>query len=413
MLGPPRIAGLRAGSSSGPLWDRQAPNWLFSLDPLERPVSAPALISSSCSSVSPRLPRLCSFCFLSSPYSLCAFAPLRAIFLSTQAVCFRPLFSRAVQNKEFPMKATSFPVTEPRRIEVNLAADLQRLAGETYSYVRNLSVWARDAYVDDFRISAGYTVERNSLLPGAVAHIASTRSFTPTSAGNGSPRYSDSYLHYDHIGNVLGLSSSSGSLSSSFSQDAWGNVIEDSSTGEWSASFSGRHQTAKEYDPDVQLYYFWKRWSSPSSGIFIASSPLPAFREARYVFCYNSPVMFADPLGLEGWWEPPMFPGDPPTYIELPPGNGPGTPMPSMTNVDPLCYSVCMLSCFIGFGQSGVAAACQKPCSSLSKPWCWSCLAAMELFTFLACDNGCKAYCDCNSSNKPSGPIQPPSVPIP
>jgi len=235
------------------------------------------------------------------------------------------------------MKATSFPVTEPRRIEVNLAADLQRLTGETYSYVRNLFVWARDAYVDDFRIGAGYTVERNSLLPGAVAHIASTRTFTATAAANGSPRYSDSYLHYDHIGNVLCLSNSSGALSTSFSQDAWGNVLSSASTGGWSASFSGRHLTTKEYDAYSDLYYFWLRDYDPEFGLFLSSNAVAPYIEHRYNYAKQSPIMHSDPNGMRleryGNWCGPGWSGG-----NVAPPKGPADGMDSCCMTHDMCY---------------------------------------------------------------------------
>jgi len=85
------------------------------------------------------------------------------------------------------------PLGEWRRVEVNLAADLQRLAGEGYTRVRTLSVWTREAWVDDFRVSAAWTAEHNSLGVGAVGHIACSRGCAPGAGGNGAPGLVDPF----------------------------------------------------------------------------------------------------------------------------------------------------------------------------------------------------------------------------
>ncbi|MCG8532580.1 MAG: RHS repeat-associated core domain-containing protein, partial [Desulfovibrionales bacterium] len=53
----------------------------------------------------------------------------------------------------------------------------------------------------------------------------------------------------------------------------------------------------KEYDEDLELYYFNARWYDPSTGRFISEDPV---KDAVnwYVYCDNNPLIRIDPTGL-------------------------------------------------------------------------------------------------------------------
>jgi len=50
------------------------------------------------------------------------------------------------------------------------------------------------------------------------------------------------WLHYDRLGNVMNKSGSAGTLTDTYHQDAYGNVLSNVNTGQWASpsSFSGR-----------------------------------------------------------------------------------------------------------------------------------------------------------------------------
>jgi len=56
--------------------------------------------------------------------------------------------------------------------------------------------------------------------------------------------------------------------------------------------------TGKQYDRDVQLYYFGARWYSPEIGKFITVDPIQDGTN-WYAYCYNNPLRFIDPSGLK------------------------------------------------------------------------------------------------------------------
>jgi hypothetical protein len=161
-------------------------------------------------------------------------------------------------------------------------------------------------WVDDVRFSNAMTLERNSLLPGAVGQIACRRAVDATNFG-----HADVFYFYDHIGNVQGVSSSGGSVAETYTQDAWGNVLASATTGQWVTSFAGRHLTTKEQDGDVGMYYFIKRPYSSNIGLYIQHG-------SPYYPHGNSPVAKGIYDG-NGPFIAPVFPGDPPIFIPGPP----------------------------------------------------------------------------------------------
>jgi len=99
----------------------------------------------------------------------------------------------------------------------------------------------------------------------------------------------DRWYHYDRLGNVMALSNSSGSPSTYFDQDAFGNVL--------SGSTNGYHLTTKEQHNDIGLYYFSERWYDSLLGIFTQKDSLKNVNKYKYVS--NNPLNNIDPFGLE------------------------------------------------------------------------------------------------------------------
>ena len=97
------------------------------------------------------------------------------------------------------------------------------------------------------------------------------------------------YYAYDRLGNVLATFSTAGAIFSAPVMDAFGNVLQ--------GDQAGFHLTTKQYDTDVELYYFNARWYDPATGLHVRRSPYNAVMEHAYAYSFGNPVNLADPRG--------------------------------------------------------------------------------------------------------------------
>jgi RHS repeat-associated protein len=110
------------------------------------------------------------------------------------------------------------------------------------------------------------------------------------------PTITDIYYHYDRMGVVQALTGSNGTLITGqrFESNAFGSFDGDS-------AYSTRRITGKEYDEDIELYYFNARWYSSLTRRFISYDPVPGKGiSTLYAFADNSPMNFVDPTGAFG-----------------------------------------------------------------------------------------------------------------
>jgi len=78
--------------------------------------------------------------------------------------------------------------------------------------------------------------------------------------------------------------------------DAFGNITSQSNAGHVPLyAFTGR-----EWDPDVELYYYRARWFDPTIGQFLSADPIKDDANNTYRYVNNSPTNGVDPTGLEG-----------------------------------------------------------------------------------------------------------------
>ncbi len=136
--------------------------------------------------------------------------------------------------------------------------------------------------IDDLRLTNSLTTVHNSLGGGSIGQIVSARRYMSDSSG----QPEDVWYSYDVLGNVANLSDATGAKTEEYNQDAFGNVLADVNTGEWAATFTGRHLTAKEFDSLSSLYYYNKRWYDPIVGRFIQ-------RGSPYTLADNKPQQTA------------------------------------------------------------------------------------------------------------------------
>ena len=110
--------------------------------------------------------------------------------------------------------------------------------------------------------------------------------------------WTDTYYHYDSIGNVALHTASDSSPVQPIDQDAYGNVRL--------GSPSIYHLTTKEFDSSSDLYHFWQSWYDPNRGLFLSIDKfdrLSRFNNGiieyyQYQYCRRNPMMMIDPDGF-------------------------------------------------------------------------------------------------------------------
>ena len=154
-----------------------------------------------------------------------------------------------------------------------------------------------EADYDTVRVTNARTTRIFTLAPSALGGIISIRELE-------SDNYydvdnTDTWYGYDRLGNVALTTDSSGDSNGLRWQDAYGNQLAAVTNGSWAsaANADGYGLTTKEYDGDVELYYFWQRWYDPSLGVFITRAPFPPQIEHPYSYVESNPINSFDPNG--------------------------------------------------------------------------------------------------------------------
>jgi RHS repeat-associated protein len=126
----------------------------------------------------------------------------------------------------------------------------------------------------------------NTLAPGSAGHVTMQRTVSGSV---------DRFLHYDHIGNVILESNTSGAFAAEHEQDAFGRPVLSDAAGGW--DHNSLHQTTKHWDDSTGLFYFNARWYDPATGIFLSNAPMPRLKEHPYGFVGNNPLTRLDTHG--------------------------------------------------------------------------------------------------------------------
>jgi RHS repeat-associated protein len=101
------------------------------------------------------------------------------------------------------------------------------------------------------------------------------------------------YYHADAIGSVLQRTNQAGAVIHSYRYDAWGSP-------EIGASEPGYAFTAREWDPEVGLYYYRARYYDANVSRFLSEDPA-GFADGpnRYTYVRNQPANRIDPTGRQ------------------------------------------------------------------------------------------------------------------
>ena len=138
------------------------------------------------------------------------------------------------------------------------------------------------------------------------------------------------YYHYDDLGSVSNLTSSSGGSSSNYNYDAFGNLASAQASGDTNRYLF----STKELDSRSGLLYFGRRYYDPEIGRWLTQDPLGMVDGPNtYVYALNSPINYIDPNGLDvfviggpimqppvvgpPYWKPPVL--KPPVFKPKPP----------------------------------------------------------------------------------------------
>ena len=113
------------------------------------------------------------------------------------------------------------------------------------------------------------------------------------------------FYHAQALGSVAVLTDASGKPAANYEMDAFGNLRQPP------ALRNPLLFTAREWEPDLGLYYFRARYYDPALGRFLSEDPewSPAAEPLdlnRYVYARNAPTRYTDPTGRQA--HPPGYP---------------------------------------------------------------------------------------------------------
>jgi len=131
-----------------------------------------------------------------------------------------------------------------------------------------------------------------TVAPGMIANALERHQ---VSAGGGAT--TSQYYQYDHRGNVVAVTDSSGDIQYGYQYDAFGNVTFSFDEGAAAAPTDDILFTGKDLDPDTGLYCFNARWYDSKVGRFLSTATRHREEEHPYVYCENAPMTRVDPKG--------------------------------------------------------------------------------------------------------------------
>ncbi|RZL20402.1 MAG: hypothetical protein EOO89_00310 [Pedobacter sp.] len=105
------------------------------------------------------------------------------------------------------------------------------------------------------------------------------------------------YFHPDHLGSSSYITNSTGRVSQHMEYLPFGETMTDEHLASRNSPFK---YNGKEFDEETGNYYYGARYYDPKWSIFISVDPLAEKTFDSYAYCYNNPVRFVDPTGMQG-----------------------------------------------------------------------------------------------------------------
>jgi RHS repeat-associated protein len=145
-------------------------------------------------------------------------------------------------------------------------------------------------------VTTTYVYDGNSVLQ-ELTSTGSARRYLYHSDGDGPLAVVDgvaSYYLADHLQSVVRTTDTLGGPTLIRQYDPWGNALQGSGT-------IGYAFTGREWDTDLNLYYFKARYYNSNVGRFISEDPigLGAGEVNLYAYAANQPTIATDPTGLD------------------------------------------------------------------------------------------------------------------
>ena len=160
------------------------------------------------------------------------------------------------------------------------------------AYTANEWVWLSRGARCAERARVRRSLRSTTVAPGMISNALERHQ---VASGGGST--TSQYYQYDHRGNVVAVTDSTGDIQYGYQYDAFGNSMFSFDEGAAAAPTDGIIFTGKDLDPDTGLYYSNARWYDPDVGRFISEARLRPDREHPYVFCANNPINAYDVSG--------------------------------------------------------------------------------------------------------------------
>ncbi len=108
------------------------------------------------------------------------------------------------------------------------------------------------------------------------------------------------YLMHDQIGSTRLLTSATGTVTATYSYDAYGNTTSHTGTATTPFLCAGQYQ-----DTETGFYYLRNRYYDPATAQFLTIDPTVAQTQAPYYYASDTPLNLTDPTGLGcNWWNP-------------------------------------------------------------------------------------------------------------
>jgi RHS repeat-associated protein len=105
------------------------------------------------------------------------------------------------------------------------------------------------------------------------------------------------YLLQDQLGSTRLITSATGSVTATYTYDAYGNTTSHTGSATTPLLYAGQYQ-----DTETGFYYLRNRYYDPATGQFLSVDPAVSATQAPYSYADDNPLNYTDPTGLCSWW---------------------------------------------------------------------------------------------------------------
>jgi RHS repeat-associated protein len=181
----------------------------------------------------------------------------------------------------------------------------QEIIGTDYIYDGNRVLEDRDLFNDFPTVDYTRGNDLSGSLEGAggIGGLLARSQYLGGMVDSGPTDYTHHYYHADGNGNITYLENTGEGLGASYRYDAFGNLLN--ASGSYATANTYRF-SSKVWIPCLNGYYYLYRFYVPSWERWLNQDPIgEAGGINLYGYCYNDPLNWIDPYGLDVWIEGP------------------------------------------------------------------------------------------------------------